>query len=160
MHRIQRVPPNERRGRVHTSTIAVAILTGSNQAATQLNPKDLAKRWHSGTGAGGQHRNKTQNCLELTHIPTGISVSADGRSRKANEREALLLLERAVADHSAAAHHHEMDATRRHQAGDRSRSGERIRTWKLQDGIVHDHRNGRQARMRDIKRRGISILWK
>ena len=159
MHRVQRIPPTERRGRVHTSTIAVAILDGSEHATAPIPPSDLSRRWHSGTGAGGQHRNKTQNCLELTHLPTGISVSADGRSRRDNEREAMRLIEIAVSTHLADLHHHAIDVERRDQAGDRSRSGERIRTWKLQDGLVLDHRTGRTARMRDVERKGVSILW-
>lgn len=159
MHRVQRVPPTERRGRVHTSTVAVALLDGSNNCPQTIDPGDLSYRWHSGTGSGGQHRNKTQNCLELTHLPTGISVSADGRSRRDNERDALRLIERAVEDRQASQHHLAIDRQRRSQAGDRSRSGERIRTWKLQDGMVLDHRSGRTARMRDVERRGVSILW-
>lgn len=101
MHRVQRVPPTERRGRVHTSTVAIALLDGSDDQAKTISSSDLSYRWHSGTGAGGQHRNKTQNCLELTHLPTGISVSADGRSRRDNERDALRLISRAIEDHKA-----------------------------------------------------------
>ena len=158
MHRIQRVPPTEKRRRVHTSTIAVALMDEQDRQIALQNC-DLSKRWHSGTGAGGQHRNKTQNCLELTHLPTGISVSANGRSRKENERQALHLLEQAVQDHLNTRSQARSAADRREQAGDRSRSGIRIRTWKLQDGKVIDHRSGQTARMKDVERTGVAGLW-
>ena len=159
MHRIQRVPPTEQRGRVHTSTVAVAILDEGRATPLSLHASDLHKRWHSGTGAGGQHRNKTQNCLELTHLPTGLQVSANGRSRKDNERRAIELLKDAVADHFSRQQHDQIDASRRQQSGDRSRSGERIRTWRFQDGKVIDHRSRKTARVRDIVRNGTSCLW-
>ena len=94
MHRIQRVPPTEQRGRVHTSTVAVAILDEGRSAPPSLHVSDLHKRWHSGTGAGGQHRNKTQNCLELTHLPTGlVATSQSERSQHQNKETALKILQ-------------------------------------------------------------------
>ena len=160
MHRIQRVPPTEKRGRVHTSTISVAIIEEAEATFDGLDERDLDRRWHSGTGSGGQHRNKTQNCLELTHRPTGISVSANGRSRKENERQARELLTRAVAGHYGQQVATRIDDDRRRQAGDRSRSGERIRTWKFQTGQVIDHRSGITCRIPDIEKNGVERLWK
>lgn len=159
MHRIQRVPQTERRGRVHTSTVGVALLSDTTSRRISLNEEDLHKRWHSGTGAGGQHRNKTQNCLELTHRPSGLSVTANGRSRKDNEREARLLLQKALEDRGAEQERCVISQERRSQAGDRSRSGERIRTWKFQEDKVIDHQSGISARARDILRKGVSSLW-
>ena len=158
MHRVQRVPVTERGGRVHTSTISVAIL-GPVRNRHRLEESDLAKRWHSGTGAGGQHRNKTQNCLELTHLPTGISVSANGRSRKDNEREARRLLEARIDDERHRDQHTRTDALRREQVGSGSRSGQRIRTWRFQEGTVIDHRTGRNAAIRTVLKRGVDTLW-
>lgn len=158
MQRVQRVPVTERGGRVHTSTVSVAILD-ENRTTTRLEDRDLARRWHSGTGAGGQHRNKTQNCLELTHVPTGISVSANGRSRKDNEREALRLLEIRLAEGERSSHRARMDDDRRAQAGSGSRSGERIRTWRFQEGMVIDHRTGRSVPVKTIRRKGIESIW-
>jgi len=159
MHRIQRVPPTERRGRVHTSTVSVAIVDSRSSQFSELTEKDVSRRWHSGTGAGGQHRNKTQNCLELTHIATGISVSANGRSRKDNERRAFELLTKEIASF----YQREADSIvceeRRAQAGSRSRSGERIRTWKFQTGQVTDHKSGKTCRIPDILKNGVSSLW-
>ena len=158
MQRVQRVPVTERGGRVHTSTVSVAVLDESRRT-TRLREQDLAKRWHSGTGAGGQHRNKTQNCLELTHVPTGISVSANGRSRKDNEREALRLLEMRLAEGDRSSHRARMADDRRAQAGSGSRSGERIRTWRFQEGMVMDHRSGASVSIRTIMRKGIDSIW-
>lgn len=158
MQRVQRVPITERGGRVHTSTVSVAILDESRRA-TRLREQDLAKRWHSGTGAGGQHRNKTQNCLELTHLPTGISVSATGRSRKDNEREALRLLGVRLAEGDHNSHRARQSNVRRAQTGSGSRSGERIRTWRFQEGKVIDHRSGKSIPIKTIQRKGIERLW-
>lgn len=159
MHRVQRIPPTEKSGRVHTSTVAVAIIGALEDVSVEIKANDLAYRWHSGTGAGGQHRNKTQNCLALTHVPTGTTVSASGRSRKENERQAMELLRRQVCGKHVAQGRREQDDARRLQAGDRSRSGERVRTWKLQTGQVIDHRGGKTARMRDIEKKGVAIIW-
>ena len=158
MQRVQRVPVTERGGRVHTSTVSVAIIDGERKS-TRLQDKDLARRWHSGTGAGGQHRNKTQNCLELNHLPSGISVSANGRSRKDNEREALRLLEMRLAEGDRISHRARMADDRRAQAGSGSRSGERIRTWRFQEGMVIDHRSGKSVPVKTIQRRGMESLW-
>lgn len=159
MHRIQRVPPTERRGRVHTSTVSVAIVNEATNSFMGLLEKDIVRRWHSGTGAGGQHRNKTQNCLELTHVATGISVSANGRSRKDNERRAFELLTKEVNSFYQKETDSIVCEDRRSQAGSRSRSGERIRTWKFQTGQVTDHRSGKTCRIPDILKNGVSSLW-
>jgi len=158
MQRVQRVPVTERGGRVHTSTVSVAVLD-ENRRSTRLRDQDLDRRWHSGTGAGGQHRNKTQNCLELTHVPTGISVSANGRSRKDNEREALRLLGMRLDEEDRSINRSRMADDRRAQAGSGSRSGERIRTWRFQDGMVIDHRTNRSVSLKAIMRKGLQVLW-
>lgn len=158
-HRFQRVPPTERRGRVHTSTVTVAVLDGgrSDAPARQLEPDDLRIEWFSGTGKGGQHRNKHQNCCRLIHLPTGIVRTAVGRERGANQREALDALTRAVREREGAASHAAVNATRRDQLGAGER-GDKIRTYRAQDDRVVDHRSGRTARYRDVMAGDLSGL--
>lgn len=158
MHRVQRIPPTERRGRVHTSTVSVVILEEAPPSRS-LRDDEIRYRWHSGTGAGGQHRNKTQNCLELTHLPTGISVSSSGRSRKDNEKEAMDLLQKQIERHSSCQRSAKQQSLRREQAGSGSRSGERIRTWRFQMDKIVDHQTGRQATIKQVARKGLNVLW-
>ena len=94
-HRIQRVPPTERKGRVHTSTVTVAVLDPSI-AQTAIQDRDLRVEWYSGTGAGGQYRNKHQNSCRITHIPTGIQATAQCRSRENSYTEARAAIEQRV----------------------------------------------------------------
>ena len=91
-HRIQRVPPTERKGRVHTSTVTVAIVDQSTPTI-KVADADLKIEWYSGTGAGGQHRNKHQNSCRITHIPTGILATAQCRSRENSLAEARKTIE-------------------------------------------------------------------
>lgn len=92
-HRWQRIPPNEKRGRVHTSTVTVAILPEPTETEVKLDPKDLDIKATRGSGPGGQHRNKTETCISIKHIPTGLMVRCDEeRSQGLNKDLALALL--------------------------------------------------------------------
>ena len=92
-HRWQRVPPNEKRGRVHTSTVTVAVLDEPSEHELRIAPEDLDESFTRGTGPGGQHRNKRETAVVLRHVPTGITVRVDGgRSRHLNRQSALGLL--------------------------------------------------------------------
>lgn len=149
-HRFQRVPPTERRGRVHTSTVTVAVLDPEAQPRRAgIDARDLKLDWYSGTGKGGQHRNKKACCLRLTHLPTGLVQTATGRERNANYREALAALERRLSALDGAAAHDAANASRRRQVGSGER-GDKIRTYRSQDDRVVDHRTGRSARMSDV----------
>lgn len=150
-HRFQRVPPTERRGRVHTSTVTVAVLAGRSAPSSvrPLEPSDLRVEWFSGTGKGGQHRNKHQNCCRMVHLPTGIVRTATGRERGANRREALDALTRAVREREGESAHAAVNEVRRGQLGSGER-GDKIRTYRAQDDRVVDHRSGRTARFRDV----------
>ena len=89
-HRIQRVPPTERKGRVHTSSVTVAVIDPSistDTSYTQIDDSDFSVEWFSGTGKGGQHRNKKKNSCKMTHIPTGIMETRQGRKRESNLRK-------------------------------------------------------------------------
>lgn len=157
-HRIQRVPVTERRGRVHTSTVTVSVLDDASRAAVALNEKDLEYRWFSGTGAGGQHRNKKMCSLELIHKPTGISRTAQGRSREANAKEARYELERALAEMHGGAAHAERNAIRSAQVGLGMRADKR-RTYRFQDDSVVDHVTGRNMKATQFMRGRIDQLW-
>ena len=93
-HRWQRVPPTEKRGRVHSSTVTVVVLTPAEAATVELRPEDLVEQFTKGSGAGGQHRNKTSTTVLLKHVPSGITIRCDGgRSQSMNRDTAQELLQ-------------------------------------------------------------------
>jgi protein subunit release factor A len=156
-HRIQRIPPTERRGRVHTSTVTVAILDPDRPQTTILD-RDLRIEWYSGTGAGGQHRNKHQNSCRITHLPTGIMATAQCRSRENSLTEARSSIMQRV---TAAAQNRvttEQAEDRRQQVGSGMR-GDKIRTYRFQDDVVQDHRTGRRAQVSAVMRGQFDKLW-
>ncbi len=146
------MPPNEKRGRVHTSTITVAVLPEPTAAELRIAPGDVQRVTCRGSGAGGQHRNKTETCVVLTHVPTGLTVRCESeRSQHQNEQTALALLRArlhaAAAKESAAAR----DQDRRRQMGSGMR-GDKRRTIRCQDGTVVDHPTGRTWPLRVYER--------
>src|SRR5262245_48467305 len=101
-HRWQRVPPNERRGRVHTSTVTVAVLPEPAAAELRIAPGDLDWSFCRGSGSGGQHRNKTESTAVVTHVPTGLTVRCESeRSQHQNRATALALLRARLWDAEA-----------------------------------------------------------
>lgn len=152
------MPATERRGRVHTSTITVSILPDEQRKAFELRETDLEYRWFSGTGAGGQHRNRKLCCLELIYLPTGISRKAQGRSREANAKEARTELLTALAHADGADAHQDRNATRAAQVGLGMRADKR-RTYRFQDDRVVDHETGRSAKASHFMRGRIDLLW-
>ena len=157
-HRVQRIPPTEKRGRVHSSSVTVAIITHKQSDSPEIRHKDLAFRWHAGTGPGGQNRNKVKCCLELTHIPSGIKINANGRSRKDNEREAMQAITRALHKSDQQEQADAVQCDRKAQIGLGGRSDERIRTWRLQDGKVMDHRTGAKVSYAKIAKGQLELL--
>jgi peptide chain release factor 1 len=151
-HRWQRVPPNERRGRVHTSTITVAVLPEPTPAELRIAPGDLSVVTCRGSGAGGQHRNKTDSCVVVTHRPTGLAVRCESERSQHQNRESALALLRARL---FAAETERRSAAR---AGDRRRQlgsgmrGDKRRTVRCQDGVVVDHPTGRTWTLRAYER--------
>ena len=112
---------------------------------------DVEIRWTRGTGPGGQHRNKSDNCCVMTHRPSGLSVTVDGRSRPHNEREARRLLRDKIEQARLAA----LAARRKaHRDAKISASQKRIRTYDLTKGVVKDHRTGKTASVKDILGKG------
>ena len=157
-HRWQRTPPNEKRGRVHTSTVTVAVLEEPSKAQVHLDPKDLDIKTCRGSGAGGQHRNVTDSAVQVTHIPTGVQVRCEGeRSQHQNREEALSLLRFRLLEHQQDALTNERDRNRRAQVGTGMR-GDKIRTIALQRGQVTDHRNGKQIQAKQFLRGDLDGL--
>lgn len=157
-HRYQRVPPTEKRGRVHTSTVTVAVLDEPTDAEVQIDPADLDESFTRGSGKGGQHRNKTDSCVVLVHKPSGIQVRIDGgRSQYINRQTALGVLRarlKAAANERSTTNR---NASRRRQLGTGMRS-DKVRTVAFQRGSVTDHRTGRTTQLKRYLRGFLADL--
>ena len=151
-HRFQRVPPNEKRGRVHTSTITIAVLNEPTDVELTLDSRDLEITTCRGTGPGGQNRNKTESAVQVRHIPTGIIVRCDReRSQSSNKASALAVLRARLLDAQRAGVANSRAELRRNQLG-RGARGDKRRTIAIQRDSVIDHVTGREWRYRDYAR--------
>jgi peptide chain release factor 1 len=158
-HRFQRIPPTEKRGRVQTSTITVAVLEVPPEHEVLIDPRDLEESFTRGSGAGGQHRNKTDTCVILKHLPTGISVRVDGgRSQHINRQTALSVLRARLQDAEGERSIKDRNGRRKAQLGGGAR-GDKIRTVALQRDSVVDHRTGRSMKAKDYLRGNLRELW-
>lgn len=142
-HRWQRVPPTEKRGRVHTSTITVAVLPVPSDQELVIQERDLDMRAYRSSGPGGQHKNKTESAVELTHKPTGIKTTCSSeRSQHQNKAIALRALRSKIKQAADSRNESQMHEARRGQIGMGGR-GQKIRTVRAQDGIVRCEKTGR-----------------
>ena len=151
-HRWQRVPPTEKRGRVQSSTITVAVLDEEVATTVEIPETDLEWTTCRSPGKGGQHVQKTDSAVQVTHLPTGIQVrSHDGRSQFHNKQDALDKLREKLLDAARTARSSARAAERRGQVGSGMR-GDKRRTIRAQDDSVVDHLTGRSWRLRDYER--------
>jgi peptide chain release factor 1 len=139
-HRVQRVPATETQGRIHTSAATVAVLPEVEEKQVDINPADLKVDTFKASGAGGQHVNKTESAIRITHVPTGVIVECDDeRSQHKNRAKAMALLASHLIDAQRQKAESEQAATRKKLVGSGDRS-ERIRTYNFPQGRVTDHR--------------------
>ena len=140
-HRVQRVPATESQGRIHTSACTVAVMPEADEVAdVELNPADLRIDTYRASGAGGQHINKTDSAVRITHLPTGIVAECqDGRSQHSNKASAMRVLAARIKDVQVREQQSKEAATRKSLVGSGDRS-ERIRTYNFPQGRVTDHR--------------------
>ena len=142
VHRVQRVPETETGGRIHTSTVTVAVLPEADEVEFELDPNDLKIDTFRSSGAGGQHINKTSSAIRVTHIPTGTVVECqDERSQFKNKDKALKVLRSRLYEEKLREQNDAIASDRRAQVGTGDRS-ERIRTYNYPQGRVTDHRIG------------------
>jgi len=142
VHRVQRTPKTEKAGRIHTSTSTVAILPTPSEIQVKINPADLRIETKRASGAGGQHVNKTESAVRITHIPSGISIdSQTDRSQIRNRAAGMTILRAKLYELQLESQMKEIRSTRKLQVGTRDRS-DKIRTYNFAQDRVTDHRIG------------------
>lgn len=150
VHRVQRIPTTESGGRIHTSTVTVAVLPEVEDVEVNIAANDLRIDTYCASGAGGQHVNRTESAVRIVHLPTGIVVTCqDEKSQLKNKEKAMRVLRAKVLEAAQEAQHAEVAQNRKEQVGTGDRS-ERIRTYNFPQGRVSDHRIGLTLHKLDI----------
>lgn len=160
-HRFQRIPPTERKGRVHTSTVTVASLqqVGTSEKYLQRRDEDFMFEPFKATGPGGQHRNKTMSAIRCIHIPTGLKQERSDRCQHKNRRDARAALEDMLDSAMENERNSASSAARKGQVGSGMR-GDKRRTYRFQDDQVTDDITGRSTRLKDVLKNGkFDLLW-
>lgn len=156
-HRIQRIPPTEKRGRRHTSTITVAVLP-IVEYKTDIKESDLEWSTFKSSGPGGQHVNKVETGVRVKHKPTGIVVACQsGRSQKRNKDQALKLLCSKIYAEDVKKSQDRDNADRKKQIGSGQR-GDKIRTYRFQDDIVVNHKSNKKANLSEVVAGNLDVL--
>lgn len=157
-HRVQRVPPTEKRGRTHTSTITVAIIDPDNAPDAAVRDEDIRVEWFSGTGKGGQHRNKHQNSCRLIHIPTGIVETRQGRHREPNYKDARKAIEERIQTERKAKTKENTDTKRRQQVGSGMRADKTF-TIQFQNNKAISHTSNKAITASRYMNGYMDELW-
>ena len=136
----------------------MAVIEPATLGVIEIPKQDLKIEWYSGTGAGGQHRNKHQNSCRLTHIPSGLMVTAQCRSRSNSWNQAISTLRERLDTEHKQQYNSMIAVDRRQQVGSGQR-GDKIRTYRFQDDVVKDHVTNKSASVRRVLAGDFSLLW-
>lgn len=161
-HRIQRVPPTETKGRVHTSTVTVAILDNNDIADEKYLLRDDHHYYYElfkSTGCGGQKKNKTLSAIKCIHIPTGIKQERDSRSQSKNKIDSRLAVDKILDSMLLSEQHYNRNTQRSSLVGSGMR-GDKIRTYRFQDDKIIDHASNKTVRLKSVMRGNMDKLWK
>jgi len=157
-HVVQRCPPTENKGRRHTSTVTVSVLSLIVERDFTLDDKDIETKTQRGHGPGGQHQNKTDSAVRMVHKPTGTTVFINGKDQHANRREARRILESRIAEDEASRSHAKRANAKREQVDGGGR-GNKIRTYNFIDGRAVDHRTGKKtSKLKQVMKGDFDLL--
>ena len=159
IHRVQRVPPTETKGRRQTSTIAVAVMPIDEYSDLTINPKDVIIETMRGQGPGGQHRNKTDSAVRATHKPTGITAYSATKSQHQNRVLVMNVLQMRIKQKSLDSYNSNRNDIRKEQIGNMGR-GSRVRTYNFIEGRTKDESTQKNYRTKKIMSGGLDEIYK